>query len=200
MRSARLASAITVVVSASIVLAACGGDGGGSADDADITEAIEQAATSDTVERCTEFQTQAFTEQTEFASGEQAVTACEQSAGSGQVAGDSVEVENIEVDGDSATADVTFVGAQLDRQQIAISLVKQGGQWKLDNLDEFTSFDKTAFVNALVESAGASGDVPEQVLACIENAVNDASDEEIETAYLSGDETQLVGIFGACLS
>lgn len=190
------------VAAATMALAACGSDddGGSSEEDAEITEAIEQAATSDSVERCTEYQTAAFTEQTEFASGEQAVEACEQGADDGQVAGESVEVDNIEVDGDSAAADVSFVGGTLDNQQIAISLVMEGGQWKLDSLDEFLAFDKPAFASALVAGAGAGGDVPQRVLDCVEKAVNDASDEEVQSAYLSGDDAELVGIFGPCLN
>ena len=103
-------------------------------------------------------QTQAFTEQTEFTSGDAAITTCEASAGDGEVAGDSVEVENIEVDGDSATAEATFTGGGLDGQTLAISLVKEGDQWKLDSLDEFVTFDKDSFAAGLLEARPRTGE------------------------------------------
>ena len=53
------------------------------------------------------------------------------------VAAESVEVESFEVDGETATAEATFTGGSLGGQAIAISLVKEEDQWKLDALDEF---------------------------------------------------------------
>ena len=114
------------------------------------------------------------------------------------VAGDSVAVENIEVDGDTATAEATFTGGGLDGQTLLISLVKEGEQWKLDSLDEFVSFDKEKFAQGLLEGAGSDGETPQGVLDCIEEQVNSTPDEEIQTIYLSGDEQQLLGLFGEC--
>ncbi|MDP9189493.1 MAG: hypothetical protein M3O25_09620, partial [Actinomycetota bacterium] len=182
---------------ASLVLAACGGDDGGSDDD-EITEAIEQASTSDSAERCTEVQTQAFTEQTQFSTGEDAVTSCEEGAGDGENAGESVEVEGVEVDGDSATADVTFIGGGLDGQVLAISLLKEEDKWKVDSLDEFLSFDKAAFSAALLEQSSSDSEIPEQVVTCLEQALSSTPDEQLQAAYLSGDQDQLLALFGPC--
>ncbi len=194
----RLSALITAAVVASLVLAACGGDDSGSDEDSDITEAITQAATEDTAQSCTELQTQEFTEQTEFSTGEDAVTSCEESAGDGDTAGDTVDVETIEVDGDAATADVTFTGGGLDGQQLAVSLVKEDEQWKLDSLDEFIVFDKAAFTSALLEQAADDPDTPPNVVTCVEEQLGAASEEDLQTAFLSGDEQQLVGLFGTC--
>lgn len=196
MRTRRFLVPLSLLLSAPLLLSACGGDDSGSDDEADITAAIEQAATTDTAENCTEVQTQAFTEQVEFTAGEDAVKTCEENAGDGDIAGESVAVENIEVDGDTATADVAFTGGGLDGQEIAISLVKEGDQWKLDSLDEFISFDKEAFAAGLVEGAGQ--DAPPQILDCIEKQVNSTPDEELQQVYLSGDETQLGTLFADC--
>ena len=195
----RLTILAAVAVAATLTLAACGGDDddGGGDDEADITEAIEKAATTDAAENCTEFQTQAFTEQTEFATGEEAITTCEGSAGDGEVAGESVTVENIAVDGDTATAEVAFEGGGLDGQTLAVSLAKEDDQWKLDSLDEFLTFDKAAFSTALVDGAD-DGETPPEVLTCVEDSINDTPDEQIQTAFLSGDDEQLVGLFGTC--
>ena len=194
----RLTILAAVAVAATLTLAACGGDDdGGGEDEVDVTEAVEQAATTDAAENCTEFQTQAFTEQTEFATGEQAVTTCQESAGDGEVAGESVTVENIAVDGDTATAEVAFEGGGLNGQTLALSLAKEDDQWKLDSLDEFLTFDKAAFSTALVEGAD-DGETPPEVLTCVEDAINAKPDDQIQTAFLSGDDEQLVSLFGTC--
>lgn len=194
----RLTLLAAVAVAATLTLAACGGDDeGGSDEEADITEAIETAATTDTAENCTDFQTQAFTEQTEFATGEEAITTCEESAGDGETAGESVAVDAIEVDGDTATAEVAFTGGGLDGQTLAVSLAKEDDQWKLDSLDEFLTFDKALFATALIEGAD-DGDTPPEVLTCVEDAITATPDDQIQTAFLSGDDEQLVGLFGTC--
>jgi hypothetical protein len=188
---------LALLAAAPFLLAACGGDDS-SQDEDDITAAIEQAGTTDEAAKCTELQTQAFTEQTEFASGEEAITTCEENAGDGDVAGESVEVSNVEVDGDAATAGADFSGGGLDGQTLTISLVKEGDQWKLDSLDEFVDFDKDSFASGLLEGASADGDVPQAVLDCVEQAVADTPDEDLQEIYLSGDADQLFSLFGPC--
>jgi hypothetical protein len=194
----RLLAPLVILAAAPFLLAACGDDDDSSSqDEDDITSVIEQAATTDDAANCTELQTTAFNEQTEFSSGEDATATCEENAGDGDVAAESVEVSSIEVDGETATADVTFEGGSLGGQEIAVSLVKEADQWKLDSLDEFISFDKASFADGIVSGA-AEGDTPQQVVDCVEEQINAASDEELQTAYLSGDEEQLVGLFGQC--
>lgn len=198
MGGTRLVCLITAVAAASLVIGACGGDDSSSDEDAEITDAITQAATLDTVEACTEFQTQAFTEQTEFATGEEAVTLCEASAGDGGKAGESVEVDNIEADGESATADVSFTGGAFDAQQLAVSLVKEEDHWKLDSLDGFIDFDKAAFTEALIASAEEDESTTEEVVACLRTTLEATADEQVQMAVLSGDEDEVSVIFGTC--
>ncbi|CAN5429770.1 hypothetical protein BH20ACT15_BH20ACT15_09230 [soil metagenome] len=204
MRSTRFTTLAVAAAIATLALAACrsdsggGSDGGGGEDGADITEAIEQAATSDSAERCTEFQTQAFTEQTEFEAGNDAIESCEEGARDGDVAGDSVDVEDIEVDGGSATASVSFTGGSLGGQVIDVSLVKDDEQWKLDALDRFTTFDKAAFTSALVARSESNPDTPSEVSSCVEGELNAAPDDQLQQAFLSGEPDQLLELFGGC--
>lgn len=188
---------LALLAAAPFLLAACGGDDS-SQDEDDITAAIETAATTDEEANCTEVQTDAFNAQTEFTDEASGTATCEQNAGDGDVAGESVEVENIEVDGDAATADVTFSGGSLDGQGIAVSLVKEDDQWKMDSLDEFTTFDKEAFATGLIEGASADGDVPQPVIDCVTEQIEATDEQEIQTVYLSGEEQQLFGLFGEC--
>ncbi len=79
-----------------------------------------------------------------------------------------------------------------------MSLVKEGDQWKLDSFDEFVVFDKEAFLAAFSEELAADPEVPAEVVTCIEEQLNTADDATIQSAFLSGDEDELVGLFGTC--
>jgi hypothetical protein len=193
----RAAHLIAAALAASALLAACGGDDGNEDEDG-IVEAIEQAATTDTAERCTEYQTLAFTEQTEIETGDAAIAACEEGAGDGELAGNTVDVTEIEVDGDAAAAEVAFDGGGLNGQALAVSFAKEDDRWKVDSLDEFIDFDKETFVTTLVDLAESGGDLPPETVTCLEAALNDATDEDLQTVYLSGDETLLLELFGGC--
>jgi hypothetical protein len=189
---------LAIVAAAPFLLAACGGDD--SSDEDDITAAIETAATSDAAENCTEVQTDAFNDQTEFAAEGEGTASCEENAGDGDVAADSVTVDAVEVDGDTASAEVAFEGGNLNGQVIAVGLVKEDDQWKLDSLQEFVTFDKAAFTEGLVAEASADGETPQQVIDCVEQTIDAASAEEVQQIYLSGDEQQLFGLFGECFT
>jgi hypothetical protein len=198
MSGSRVIAPLVLLASAPFLLGACGGDDSSSADEEEITAAIEQSATTDTAANCSELQTQNFTEQTEFESGEAAIKSCEDSAGDGDVAGDSVEVSNIAVEGDTATAEVAFTGGGLGGQELALSLVKEGEQWKLDSLDEFLLFDKDRFAQGIAEGASSDGETPQFLVKCIALQVRVTADDELKAIYLSGDEEQLVRLFGPC--
>ena len=75
MRRTRSLTLLLAATAATFALAACGGDDDGGSDDADITDAIERAATENEPENCTEVQTVAFNEQTQFETGDAAVEA-----------------------------------------------------------------------------------------------------------------------------
>ena len=83
-------------------------------------------------------------------------------------------------------------------RQIAVSLVKEDDQWKLDSLDEFIVFDKAAFTSVLLEQAAERSRHAAEVVTCVEEQLGAASEEDLQTAFLSGDEQQLVGLFGTC--
>lgn len=73
--------------------------------------------------------------------GAEAVKTCEKEA-SEESGAESASVSNVEVDGSKATADVALTGGSLDGQGVEVALVKQGDQWKLDEITGFTSSTK----------------------------------------------------------
>jgi ABC-type glycerol-3-phosphate transport system substrate-binding protein len=196
----RLFALLAAALATALVLAACGDDDGGGGgseeDEAAITETIETATSSTDASECTELQTQSFVEQTQYKRGEEAIDACTEDAG--DTIADSVDVSGIEVDGDAATAQAAFTGGGLNGQTLTLSLVKEGDAWKLDRIDEFAEFDQGAFADALAEEASSDGESDQQLVDCVLRAVTDADSEELQSAYLSGDEDELIRLFAQC--
>lgn len=185
---------------ASLALAACGGDdddGGDGGDEGEIMEVIEQAETTDDRANCTELVTQNFVEQSEFERGEQAVQNCEFAEEAGADPAESVEVSNISVEGDTATADASYEGGGLDGSTATLSLVKEGEQWKIDRIEGFPEFDRRAFEAAFRERQIREG-LPADQADCIGGELADLSEDDLKELLLSGDESQLDSIFRAC--
>lgn len=204
MRVHRLAILVLAALAAAMVLAACGddednGDAGASAEEREIVDVITTSVTSTDPADCTRLQTQAFAEQANFETGEAAIRDCEEEAADTSDDPESVEVTNVAVDGTAATADVSFTGSVLDGSTVSVSLLEEGEQWKLDRLDDIPEFDGDAFRREFAAQLPAEGDVPPQVSDCIVAAFEEASDEEIKSAFLSGDEQELIGLFGRCV-
>jgi hypothetical protein len=180
-----------------LTFAACGGDDDLSSDDQDqITEAIELAAVSGDPKACTEAQTQKFTEQTSGATGEEAVRRCQDNAE--DTPADSVEVSNIDGDGDSATADAAFAGSFFDGQTIEVALVKEGDQWKLDEAVGFKDFDSDAFIASFRQAISGEGGAPAGAVDCVAKNLEALSDEEIEDLFLNSDRELENQVFNPC--
>ena len=190
MSAYRIATVTAALALASFALAACGSDDNGGEEDA-ITGALERATTSGDPASCTEDQTTAFVVQT---AGD--LKSCQ--ANAAQTPGDSVEVSNIEVDGDSATADVAFTGGTLDGQTLAIDLAKEDDAWKLDSLNGFTEFNKEAMVATFLEQLRSDMSTPQQVITCVEGELNKAQDADLQSFILAPDGGTAAQVLGAC--
>lgn len=194
MRCARhAASAVTIAVLAAM-LAGCGGNG--SEDEDQITEAIETAATSSDPSDCTDLQTQRFNEQNTGETGEAALQSCRESTGEDQA--ESVEVSNIEIDGDAATADVAVTGSFLDGSTIDVGLVRENAQWKLDELVDFVEFDRGAYEAAFEGEVRSDAEIPPQAADCIVEGFSGFSDEEAQDFLLSPGEGGGEELFSDC--
>jgi hypothetical protein len=184
------------LLSLALALTACGG---GDSDEDQITEAIETSVESTDPADCTELLTQAFLEQTEFEQGQAAVRSCEESAPDTSGKPDSIEVSEVEVDGDAATASVAFEGGNFDGQTLAVSLVKEDDQWKVDRIDSFVEFDQAAFADAF-EGTSVKGDDPltQEQAACIAENFRTGPPDVVQEALLSGDPERLAPAFEGC--
>ena len=181
-----------------LLVGGCGDDDdeSGQSDQDAIIAVIERSATSGDPEACVDSQTQKFTEQNTGLEGEAAIEQCRKDIDD---SADEVEVSNIESDSDSATANVAVTGSFLDGQDLAVTLVKDGDDWKLDSIEGFVGgVDRDAFNAAFEEELSGDEDLPEGAAECLQKNVNELSDEELERFFLEPDEEVQRKVFEPC--
>jgi ABC-type glycerol-3-phosphate transport system substrate-binding protein len=192
----RLTAAVTASLVAALALAACGGNGN-SADEDQITAVLTRAATSGDPAVCTQDQTLKFTEQTSGgAKGQAAVKACEKDAKS--TAAEKIDVTDVKVDGDTATATAKATGSIFDGQTISVALVKQGDRWKLDEFKGFEDFNKDAMINAFKQQISSEPGATPQAVDCIVSQFQKASDQTIEDTFTNSNSQAENQLFGPC--
>jgi hypothetical protein len=193
---------LAAALSAALALAACGSGGGGSSSGSDqdqIANAIKTSVTSTDPGDCTRLETQAFLEQIHFTQGVQAVRACVRDAPDTSDDPDSVDVTDVEVNGDHATANAAFHGGGFDGSTLSVALVKDGDQWKLDKITDIPQFDLAAFTREFTQRLHRDQDTPSQALACITTQLNQAGPDDVKHALISGQSSALLGLIGPCL-
>src|SRR5262245_64790634 len=103
----------------SLALAACGSNTDSGADENQITAVITRAATSGDPAVCTQDQTLKFTEQSSGGpKGEAAIKSCEKDAEN--TAAQSIDVTDVSVDGNTATATAKATGNIFDGQTLEV--------------------------------------------------------------------------------
>ncbi len=112
--------------------------------------------------------------------------------------GDSVTVSGVNVDGDSATGTAKVTGNVFDGQTIKVSLVKDGGQWKLDEFNGFEDFNRDALVNGFKAEFAKSG-LNGAAVACVTANLQKQSDEALEASFTDSTNNALdQQVFGPC--
>lgn len=190
----RLALPCLLIVSV-LALAACGS---GNSDESEIEAAIEASATASKPADCKKFNTQKFMEQTTRSEGAEAVKACEKEASEGSGA-NSAAASNIEVDSSKATADVALSGGSLGGQEVEVALVKEGDQWKLDELTGFAKFNQAQVVKTFEEEfAKPSSEVSKSLSSCIIDSFENAPQAKLEEALISQSTEGFEELAGSC--
>jgi ABC-type glycerol-3-phosphate transport system substrate-binding protein len=188
---------ICALLVSALALVACGSSG--SSDEAEIEEAIETSATASDPANCTKLETLNFSEQSSGESGKAATEACEEEAKDPEGKADSVEVSEVEVDGEKATAQAAISGGSFDGQAVVLALVKEGDQWKLDEITEFAKFDQGAIAQQFKTQLEKGGEVEAETISCIVEGIEEAPQEEIEEAVLSGDSSSIEELAESCV-
>lgn len=187
-----------LLILSALAFAACGGGSGG--DEGEIEDVIETSATSTDPADCKKLNTEKFMEQTTQESGEAAVEDCEEEAKAEEGAR-SARVSAVEVNGSNATAEVALSGGNLDGQTLEVALVKDGDQWKLDEVVKFTAFDRAKLVEVLEEGlAEPSSEVDHKFGSCVIEAFQQDSQAEVEELVFGDSPQALEELFEACSS
>lgn len=177
-------------------LVACGG--GGDSDEDKIVEVIETSVTSADPADCKELATQAFLEQTELEQGAAAVESCEESAEDTSDDPDSVKVSKVEVDGSAATANVAFTGGSFDGQTLAVALVDEDGDWKMDEITGFVEFDQEGLASAFEEAFEGEEDVDPQLATCFAETIRQLPKGDAEELVIGGSQEPVIEIVEGC--
>ena len=186
-----------ILILSSLLFAACGSS---SSDEGEIEEAIEVSATTTDPADCKKLNTRQFLEQTTQESGSAAVKECEEEAKEDEGA-ESVSVSKVEVDGSDATAVAALSGGHLDGQALKLALVKDGDQWKLDEVVEFTKFNQAKLIEVLEEGLSEPGsEVDAKFGGCIIEAFKQGSQAEVEELVFGKTPQALEEVFEACSS
>ena len=185
------------VLLVALALSACGG---GSDETSEVEEVVATSATTTDPADCKKLQTQQFMEQVSRESGEAAVESCEEEAKNEEGAKE-VRVSKVEVDGSGATAEAALKGGgALDGQAVEVALVKDGDQWKLDEVVKFTDFDHAHLVQRLEKELSDTDKSEAKFASCFVEAFKQASQAEVEELIFGESPQALEEVFEACSS
>jgi hypothetical protein len=141
-RGWRIAFVIATVVVSLFVFQRLTGDS--TSDVAAVRATVLKAARSANPSYCDQLTTRRYLEQTTGSRGAGAIYTC-RNATRRSLRPRRVDVFDIRVSDDRATALVSYVGGLFDGSTVRIQLQKQDATWKLDRRIRFTSFDRSAF-------------------------------------------------------
>lgn len=185
-----------------IGLAACGGggdsSGGGGEDESQIETTIETAATSTDPADCTKFATLTFMEQTTGEEGPAAEKACEEEAEEGEGKPEGASVSNIEVDGEKATAEAEFEGGDAGGFAFTVALVKEDGDWKLDELTGFANFDAEKLTQTLVDQLEEEEAASPELISCVAEGLEELDESEYEEIVINQETEAVAKIAEGC--
>lgn len=193
----RLAPFACLAILLVLGLAACGGGGdtsGGSGAVAEIEEAVKDSAIQADPASCTELNTQHFDEQLAHEKGKKAVKLCEEEAESESAKASDVTVANVKVDGSGATLEATMDGTIFSGQTVAVSVVEEGGKWKVDQITRIVKFDPKKLEETFKEQLEEVGEVPAPQVRCLAEALGGVSRKQAEEVLLTSSAQPLIEV------
>ncbi|HEY2479263.1 MAG TPA: hypothetical protein VGI17_11090 [Solirubrobacterales bacterium] len=192
----RILVPLAVLVVVALTITACGG---GKSDESKISEVIEKAATTTDPSNCTGLETQRFNEQNNQVKGKAATKACEEQAEAGKEQAEGAKVSNVSVNDEKATAEVEFEGGSLGSQALEVALVKEEGDWKLDQVEGFANYDGKALGQAFEKEFEENPEgLNKRQATCIAGKIAGSSQEEAEQLFFSGSSEPIIKLAEGC--
>lgn len=183
MRTQKRLTSVVGLILAALMLASCGGSG-----EREQLEAMVRAATADTGPgSCLKYETLHFLEDNYRREGDAAVRACEESALDPlDERPRSVDVSQVDIAGDSATAVILFEGSLVDGQKVRYDLVKREDKWKFDEMVGFVDLDAPHLILELGRKGllGAKSPREAENVSCWVGRMERMSDEALEELLL----------------
>jgi hypothetical protein len=131
-----------------------------------IETAVIEALTENDPSQCTTIVTQRFVEQSFAEAGPEAIEECrEANVDAKSTTAEEVTFDRVTVEGDTAQAVVAVSGGAEDGSILTISLLHEGGRWKLDHLDDI-QINRARFDRAQ-EAAGVKEGLTPQEAQCV---------------------------------
>lgn len=161
-----------------------------------VASVIEEVYRNRAAENCYVRQTQRFVEQTTFSTGQRARRWCVGIAGTH--AASSLQVSDVSVRGETATAHVAIRGGRFDGQRHRVRVVMRDGRWMLDSIT-WVDIERHRFDRAMTRLINhVPGRVSGVNTTCFVRLLRQSSDAEIERAIVSGDPAPFRAPFANC--
>lgn len=173
------------VACAAVVLAVAGCGGGSGSEQSHIEAAVEAMTLAGRPSKCTAAMTAAAREQSVHEPEPAALKSCEAEAEDPTEHATSASVSEIEIEGDTATANVRGVGGGFGGQVITVSVVRVGGEWKVDRIVRFAHLDAAALGHAFRQQSEEHHVLPPAQARCAQARIENASQAEIEELALT---------------
>ena len=191
-------SALVLFAVLALALSACG-DSNDDSDEARIHAVLERAFVSFDADACTEILTPRALEQVEFSDSEDALESCVDGADDPDDNAEAIEVPDLEVSGDDATAIVTPQGGSIDGASIGLELVDRDG-WRIDRIASLEVLDRERFLEASMREIVEDDSLLAGQGRCVADRVGAAaSDAELERMYVDQDVGFLYDAIRACI-
>jgi hypothetical protein len=162
-------------------------------DEEEIADTVAAFALADDPDWCG-VATQRYLEETTGLPGVSAYEDCARDVEEGRGRPDQVDVDEIQLHEDGATAVVTYRGGPLDGSSIKIALIEAArGRWMLDHSLALVNLDRDGLREGFAETLNEDpGGLPRAAADCVVAAILRGSDQEIEDILLGSDSTGLI--------
>ncbi|MGH2951329.1 MAG: hypothetical protein ACRDKX_04720 [Solirubrobacterales bacterium] len=188
---------LTLVCAVGPGIGACGPSSDSAEDD--VRAVLDRAFVSFDADACSEILTQRALEQTQFTDAEDALESCIDDAEDPDDNAEAIEIPELEVNADTATATVTPQGGSIDGASMSVALVEDDG-WRIDRVTALEILDRDRFLDAglaeIVEDDSLLGGQGR----CIDERVRSrVTDSELEGLYVDKDPSFLYDAIRACV-